>query len=176
MSENQLQIRSFAVVFDLERRIHRIDRFKVPLPYGLPLRSVGYTGAALLAVLVADGLPLLGAAIGAMPAPLRLVLMPVAVGVLLTRLRLDGRSAHAACLAWLRFALSTRDVVAFRAAPSRDRQVRLEDCWALDDAGASGRRERSLKLGPRGSRMRRDRGVGRQLTFDGAGGEQLVMW
>lgn len=175
MSDQALQIRSYAVVFDLERRIHRIDRFKVPLPYGLPLRSVGYTGAALLAVLVADGLPLLGAAIGALPAPLRLVLMPVAVGVLLTRLRLDGRSAHAACLAWLRFALSTRDVVAFRTAPSRDGQVRLEDCWTLDDAGSSRRRARSPKVGARGSRMRRDR-VGGQLTFDGAGGEQLVMW
>lgn len=113
MSDGAVQIQSFRVVFDLERRIHRIDRFKIPMPYGLPLRSVGYSLAALAVILIIGGLPVVGAPVAALPSPLRLVLIPVGVAVLLTRLRIDGRSAHAACAAWLTFRLQPRHLVAF---------------------------------------------------------------
>ena len=51
------QIRSYGVVFSLERRLHSIDRFRIPLPYGLPLRSVGYGALILAAVLAARSAP-----------------------------------------------------------------------------------------------------------------------
>lgn len=114
-----MHIRSFRVVFDLERRIHRIDRFRVPLPYGLPLRSVGYAVIALVAVLVAGRLPILGALLGGLPAPARYALVPVAVSYAFTQLRLDGRTAHAAAGAWLRFSLMPRAWCAFRPLPRR---------------------------------------------------------
>src|SRR3954451_9679817 len=91
MSEHEIPIRSFGVVFDLERRIHKIDRFRVPLPYGLPLRSLGYAILALSIVLVASGVPLIGKPIVGIPAPLRLVGLPVAAAYALTGLHIDGR-------------------------------------------------------------------------------------
>src|SRR4051794_7388849 len=113
MDDGPLQIRSYRVVFDLERRIHRIDRFRVPLPYGLPLRSIGYAVAALLIVVAAERLPVLGDAVSALPAPVRLVLVPLATSFALTRIRLDGRSAHAALACWIRYVSLPRELVGF---------------------------------------------------------------
>src|SRR3954447_3178515 len=96
MDDGSLQIRSYRVVFDLERRIHHIDRFRVPLPYGLPLRSVAYAVVGLVAVLLMRQLPGIGELLRLFPVPAQLVLLPGAFSVALTRLRLDGRSAHAA--------------------------------------------------------------------------------
>jgi hypothetical protein len=115
--DDVLQIRSFRVVFDLERRIHRIDQFRVPLPYGLPLRSLGYGVTALIGVLVLGRLPLVGGLLGLLPAPARYVLVPIGVSYALTQLRLDGRTAHAAVVAWLRYVTAPRALVAFRPLP-----------------------------------------------------------
>jgi hypothetical protein len=99
-----LTIRSFAVVFRIERRLHRIDRFALRVPGGIPLAGLGWASALLLAVLVAQRLPG-GALIALMPAPLRLVALPIAGAVLLQRVRVDGRSAQAHARAWLRHRL-----------------------------------------------------------------------
>jgi hypothetical protein len=121
MAEETIHVRSFRVVFDLERRIHRIDRFRVPLPYGLPLRSIGYAVVALVAILLASRLPVIGALLGLFPTPARLVLAPAAISYALTQLRLDGRSAHAAASAWLRYRLGPRRLVAFAGRPAQAR-------------------------------------------------------
>jgi hypothetical protein len=123
MSDGALQIRSFRVVFDLERRIHHVDRFRVPLPYGVPLRSVGYAAAALVAVLIGQGLPIVGSVLMTMDAPVRLALLPIGVSVLLSRLRIDGRPAHVAALAWLRFVVGPTRYVAFRPQLACERAV-----------------------------------------------------
>src|SRR3954469_11728457 len=94
MSEHEIPIRSFGVVFDLERRIHKIDRFRVPLPYGLPLRSLGYAIVALAIVLVASAVPLIGPPIAGIPAPLRLVGLPIVAAYALTGVQIDGRPPH----------------------------------------------------------------------------------
>ena len=53
-----MEIRSYRRVFDLERRIYRIDRLRLN-PGGVPVRGVVYFLALLLAVLIARRLPLL---------------------------------------------------------------------------------------------------------------------
>jgi hypothetical protein len=100
-----LTIRSFAVVFRIERRLHRIDRFALRVPGGIPLAGLGWATAILLAVLIAQRLPALGAVIALIPAPFRLVAGPIAGAVLLQRIRVDGRSAQAHVRAWLRHRL-----------------------------------------------------------------------
>jgi hypothetical protein len=146
MDDGALQIRSYRVVFDLERRIHRIDRFRVPLPYGLPLRSVAYALAALAAIAALERLPALGPALRTVPAPARLVLLPVGISCALTRLRVDGRSAHAAVGCWLRHAAASRHVVAF------DRRAATPRLWMTDlvtAPDASGPRwRRGTVMGP----------------------------
>jgi hypothetical protein len=67
--EDSLPIRSYRLYFELERRIHKIDRWRIPVPYGVPLRGLAYGvplrglaygAAALAAVLLASGAPLAG--------------------------------------------------------------------------------------------------------------------
>lgn len=112
-----MEIRSFHVVFRLERRLHRIDRWRLPFPHGVPVAAIGHA-AAVLAVIVALGqLPGLGAAIGALPAPVAYVLIPAAAATALTRLRIDGRPAHRHLLARVLAPLTGRRTAAGRPAP-----------------------------------------------------------
>lgn len=122
------------MVFDLERRIHSIDRFRIPLPYGLPLRSLAYFGTALLLVLVAARLPVVNLPLAQLPAPARYVVVPMVIAAVLTQLRVDGRCAHDAAAAW----------IAWRLDSARDRRPgieRLSDISCLpDDRGPIYRR------------------------------------
>jgi hypothetical protein len=109
-----LEIRSFRVVFELERRIHRIQHWRVPLPYGLPVRGLAYGALALLAIVLAGRLPLVGELVGALPPPVRFVLLPAALGATVARARVDGRPAHRFLAAWLRHRVGPRRLNAFR--------------------------------------------------------------
>jgi hypothetical protein len=114
MDEDALVIRSVRSVFELERRIHKIDRYRIPLPYGLPLRSLGFGAACLLAVLVLGAVPVLGPALDRLPPPMRLVLLPVFAAYALGRVRVDGRPLHSALGSLARFAVGPRRLVGFR--------------------------------------------------------------
>jgi hypothetical protein len=117
-----LTIRSFRLAFELERRIHRIDRYRIPLPYGLPLRSAAYAAVALLGVLAVSRLPVIGSALHVLPWPIRFGALPVALAQLMTQVQLDGRPAHEAIRAWVRVRLSTRRLVAFEPARAARRE------------------------------------------------------
>ena len=52
MSDNKITLRSYRLAFELERRLHRIDRFRIPVPYGIPLAALAYA-VALAALFVA---------------------------------------------------------------------------------------------------------------------------
>lgn len=125
MSDDGLHIRSFRVVFDLERRVHRIDRWRLPLPYGLPLRSIGYAVVAVIAVALVSRLPGIGATVAALPAPVRFVLAPIAVAYALTGINVDGRSAHRTAAALLGYGARRRRLAATRAVPAAGCVVRL---------------------------------------------------
>ncbi len=131
---DELVIRSFRSVFDLERRIHKIDRYRIPLPYGLPLRSLAFGVGCLAIVLLLSGLPVVGDAVAELPPPVRLVLLPTLAAYALGRVRIDGRALHFAAGSILRFHLSPRRVAAFRAA--RLGHLRLGDVvMAAGDRG-----------------------------------------
>lgn len=135
---DEIQIRSYRVVFDFERRLHRIDRWRLPLPYGLPLRGLAYAVVALAAVLFCSGLPLVGAMLGVLPTPARLVLLPVAAAYALTRCNLDGRPAHRTGLAVLRMYLTAGRSTPGRRIPAAGTVVRFDAVTIAPDArGAS---------------------------------------
>ena len=174
MGQDAITVRSFRVCFDLERRIHRIDRWRLPVPYGLPVRSIGYWACALLAVLLLSRLPVIGELLQGLPAPLRLVILPAGAAYLLTELRVDGRPAHSAGLSLVRYRLSARELVAFRAAPST-REVRLGDVRIARDEGAA-RYQRAVVLGPAAVTLRypaRARRRGRRLRVEQTGARPL---
>src|SRR5215211_1790932 len=101
-------IRSYRRVFEVDRRIYRIDRWALPVPGGVPLRAAGYFVATLLAVILAGSLPAVGAVVAGVSAPLRFAVVPLAVAVLGTQVAPDGRVAHRFAWDWLRLRLRAR--------------------------------------------------------------------
>src|SRR5207248_2783090 len=113
-SRATLEIRSFRAVFRLERRIYKFDRWRIPIPYGVPVWGIAYSAAALALIVVAGRLPAVGPLVGLAPAPLRLVLAPLAAGALLNGVEPDGRRAHVFVAAWLRHRLGARHLCGLR--------------------------------------------------------------
>jgi hypothetical protein len=147
MQDGQFQVRSFRVVFQLERRIHKIDRWRLPVPHGVTLQGVAYAAGALLVVVLLTNVPLVGRALGLLAPPLRLVILPVATAYLLTRWRADGRPAHAAVVAWVRHATSPQRLSGFRSAGSPTHVVSLGEVALVPDDRYA-RYRRAVVVGP----------------------------
>lgn len=134
MSEDgRLAIRSYRMCFSLERRIHRIDRWRIPVPFGVPLRGIGYAAALLVGMLVLGGFPVIGPAIAAINPVLRLAVAPCAGGYLLYQWEIDGRPAHIALFSVARLHVGPRRIMAFRRMPATDTVVRLGDVTLAPD-------------------------------------------
>lgn len=147
MEDGQFQVRSFRVVFELERRIHRIDRWRIPVPHGIPLHGLAYAACALLLVVLLSGVPLVGDSLALLAPPLRLVILPVGVAYVLTRWRMDGRLAHATALAWLRQATDPSRLSGFRSAAALGRVVSLGELALVPDERCA-RYRRAAVVGP----------------------------
>jgi hypothetical protein len=108
-----MEIRSYRAVFDLERRIYRVDRLRLN-PGGVPVRGVVYFLALLAAILICGSVPPLSAVTGALPWYLVDVALPIASAALLTVIRIDGRPFHLAAQALLRYRVQSRQAVGLR--------------------------------------------------------------
>ncbi len=144
--DGRVEIRSYRVCFDLERRIHKIDRWRVPLPYGVPFRGIGYAAALLVAVLFLQRLPVFGQVLEALHPALRYLILPVGLATALTGWRLDGRTAHQTAAAWLRFNCGPRSFSSFRPLAARGPVAWDEIAVASDER--SGRLRRAVVEGP----------------------------
>ena len=110
-------VRSYRRVFRVDRRIYRVDRWALPVPGGVPLRGIGYFALALGLVLVLGRLPGIGELVSVLSAPLRYVIVPLAVAVLGLQAAPDGRVAHRFAADWLRLRLRGRRRSAGRRVP-----------------------------------------------------------
>jgi TcpE family len=138
--EGTIHIRSYRMCFKLERRIHSIDRWRLPMPYGIPLRGIGYFGASFLAVLILSAVPVVGYFLGLLNPWVRLVVVPMAGAWGLTRWEIDGRSAPAAGMAWARWRVGPSRVAAFRPAAAPGPVALGDVTLAPDERSASLRR------------------------------------
>jgi hypothetical protein len=141
-----IEIRSYRAVFDLERRIYRVDQLRLN-PGGIPVRGVVYFIAILLAMLIAGGLPLVGAAIGALPWYLRDLALPVASATVLSVIRIEGRPFHLAAYALLRYRVGSRRLAGVRPCGATDARWRPEEILLLPD-GSDGGMRRLRYTGP----------------------------
>jgi hypothetical protein len=96
-----MEIRSYRPVFDLERRIYRVDRLRLN-PGGVPLRGVAYFLSLLAASAIASRLPGASALTRLVPWYLAYVAAPAAGAAVLTAIRLEGRPFHIAAQALAR--------------------------------------------------------------------------
>lgn len=110
-----MEVRSYRRVFDLERRIYRVDRLRLN-PGGVPVRGIVYVLAALAAMLVATRLPLAGLALRRLPWIARYLAIPGVAGALLAVVRIEGRPFHLAALALSRHRLQRRIAPGMRTA------------------------------------------------------------
>lgn len=92
-----MEIRSYRAVFDLERRIYRIDRLRLN-PAGVPVRGVLYFLGLAVAGAMVSSLPVLSVLLGAAPWYMRELAIPAVAAAALTVLRIDGRPFHTAAL------------------------------------------------------------------------------
>jgi len=116
-AEPQKIVRSYRLVFRRRWRIFRIQGWRIPLPGGIELRLLGYWLACLAAISVAARVPLIGVAVSALPASLRLLAFPLAAAWLLCRWEIDGRPPHRALLGLLGWRVRPRTVAALRGCP-----------------------------------------------------------
>ncbi len=114
------EIRSYRSVFDLERRIYRIDRLRLN-PNGVPVRGIVYWLTILVATLLAGRVPLVGAVLHVFPWYMRELALPALAAALLSVVRVEGRPFHRAAVALVRYAIAPRYLCRWRprAAPGR---------------------------------------------------------
>jgi hypothetical protein len=123
VARDRLLIRSYRRVFEVDRRIYRIDRWALPVPGGVPLRAVGYFAAALVLAVALSLLPATSELVGAITPPLRFFVIPLAVAVLGSQAAPDGRAAHRFAADWVAFKLRARRRSAGRVMPLEDERV-----------------------------------------------------
>jgi hypothetical protein len=141
-----MEIRSYRAVFDLERRIYRIDQLRLN-PGGIPVRGVVYFLAILLGTLIAGGLPLVGEVVGALPWYLRDLALPIASATVLSVIRIEGRPFHLAAYALLRYGAGPRQLAGGRPCDAPGACWRPEEILLLPD-GSDGRMRRLRYTGP----------------------------
>lgn len=141
-----IEIHSYRTVFQLDRRIYRVDRLRLN-PGGVPLRALLYCAALCASSVVMARLPLIGMLLGIVPWSVRDLLAPIVLAWLLTMIRVDGRPSHLAARTLLRYAFASHQLTAL------DRRSRIGQAWrptsivVLPD-GSDGRLRRLRCQGP----------------------------
>jgi|HubBroStandDraft_2_1064218.scaffolds.fasta_scaffold13350_2 hypothetical protein len=147
-----IEIRSYRSVFDLERRIYRVDRLRLN-PGGVPVRGVVYFLALLATVLIAGSLPVLELTVRVLPWYLRDIALPGASAAVLTVIRVEGRPFHLAAQALLRHRSEARSGTGVLTWGSRSRSIAPGGRWRMDEIlmlpdGSDGRLRRLRYTGP----------------------------
>jgi hypothetical protein len=104
-----IEIRSYRRVFELERRIYRIDRLRLN-PAGVPVRGIVYFLALVATSLVLSTVPLIASAAAIAPWYMRALVLPALGAALLALIRVEGRSFHLAALALLHYRAAPRRI------------------------------------------------------------------
>ena len=110
-----LEICSYRTVFELERRIYRVDRLRLN-PQGVPVRGVVYALAFIAGSVLAGRLPAIAVLAHAFPWYVRDLGGPVLLAALAATIRIDGRPFHLAAMGLFRLAAGPRHLSALRPA------------------------------------------------------------
>jgi hypothetical protein len=142
-SSEAVEIRSFRTVFDLERRIYRIDRLRLN-PSGIPVRGILYFLCTLLLVLTLGVLPLTRTIAHLFPWYMRDLGFPVCLAALLSIIRVEGRPFHQTAMSMVRYASGPRQFSSLRPCEPLGRRWHPDPLLFLPDGSDS--RLRSLRF------------------------------
>jgi len=145
---DQLLLRSYRRVFRIERRLYRIEDWRLPLPGGVPLRAVAYFFVAELCVLVLAQLPGTGQALSLLPVEWRYGILPIGCAMAGWWASPDGRPAHRFAVTWLRMQVRRRRRRAGRAVRAEGERLELADGLAVRSSGPGSRLVRARVRGP----------------------------
>lgn len=140
------EIRSYRTVFDLERRIYRVDRLRLN-PGGVPVRGIVYFLTIAVAMLFAERLPLIGMFVRTLPWYVLNVGLPGAGATLFTLIKIEGRSFHLAARSVFRYSVGPRELSGLRPRVASDRRWSLQELVVLAD-GSDARLRRMRYTGP----------------------------
>jgi hypothetical protein len=140
-----MEIVSYRTVFDLERRVYRVDRLRLN-PGGVPLRGIVYFLAVLAAALLAARLPLLSMLARAAPWYFRDLAIPTAVAALLTMIRVEGRPFHLAARALVSYGMGPRHLAGVRPCAAPGQRWHPSELLVLPD-GSDARLRRMRYVG-----------------------------
>jgi hypothetical protein len=146
VDDGRVEVRSYRTVFDLERRLYRIDRLRLN-PGGVPVRGVVYAVVVSVVVGVIAALPVLGWAPRLLPWPARQLLLPTVVAAALTIVRVDGRPCHVALHSLAALALGPRRLAAWQRITRGSVRWRPPDLVVIPD-GSEPRPRRARFRGP----------------------------
>jgi hypothetical protein len=141
-----MEIRSYRRVFDLERRVYSVDRLRLN-PGGVPVRGIVYFVSLLVASLLGGRVAFLGSAIHALPWYLGDLALPALGAMLLSVIRVEGRTFHLAARALVRHSLTPRGICGLSRPASTARRWRPDEILILPD-GSDGRMRRLSYRGP----------------------------
>lgn len=124
MTESRgIQVRGYRRVFKIERRLFRLDRWRLPYPHGVPVRGIAYFLVMEFGVLAASRLPLIGAIL-AIPHPALVYLgLPLAGAFALLQGRIDGRPPHHVLASLLGHALRPKCMAGLAPCPPAGEEV-----------------------------------------------------
>lgn len=120
----RVTVNSPGMVFRIRRRLYRFEQWKLPLPYGVELRTVGYIAGVYVTLLLLRQLPGLGPLTGALPAQLYWGTLPVALVLAMLKLQYEGRSPHALIAGAVHAALRPRRTSGLRPIAREQRVLR----------------------------------------------------
>jgi hypothetical protein len=142
-SPEAVEIRSYRTVFDLERRIYRIDRLRLN-PSGIPVRGVLYFLLTVLLVQTLGLLPLSKTITHVFPWYMRDVGLPACLAALLSIIRVEGRPFHQTAMSLARYASGPRHLSGLRPCEPLGRRWHPDPLLFLPDGSDS--RLRSLRF------------------------------
>jgi hypothetical protein len=140
------EVRSYRRVFELERRIYRIDRLRLN-PGGVPVRGIVYFLVLVACGALADSVPVVSLVAGELPWYARVLALPGLVAALLTVIRLEGRPFHVAGWALLRYWLQPHRLAGLERRASVGARWHPHELLVLPD-GSDGTLRRLSYSGP----------------------------
>jgi hypothetical protein len=138
-ADGRIEVRSYRTVFDLDRRLYRIDRVRLN-PGGVPVRGIVYGVVLSAVVAVVAALPLLGWPLRALPWPARHLVLPTVIAAALTVVRLDGRPCHVALRSLVALAVGPRRLDGWERVPRATERWCPPDLVVIPDGSEPGLR------------------------------------